>query len=55
MGGENEIGILKKAWIDDDQRIISFTPTEHAQDYLAQEQAFWQRIAALMHCGYRIQ
>lgn len=55
MGRESESTILKKAWIDEDRRIISFTSTEHARDYLAEEQAFWQQIAALMHSGYRIQ
>lgn len=46
---------LKNAWIDEGNRIISFTQLENAEVYLAEEKVFWNRILGLMRSGYRMQ
>ena len=46
---------VKNAWIDEQNRIISFTRTEEGEIYLAEENAFWTHILHLMHQGYRMQ
>lgn len=48
-------GKLKNAWIDEGKRIISFTCLENAQEYLAEEETFWNHILRLMRSGYRMQ
>lgn len=55
MGGESEIGAVKRAWIDKEKRIISFSCLPNADDYRAEELTFWQEIVLLMKSGYRVQ
>ena len=54
MGRESEIGAVKHAWIDKEKRIISFSCLPNADDYRAEEPAFWQEIVLLMKSGYPI-
>ena len=46
---------LKNAWIDERSRIISFTQLETGTVFLAEEEAFWDKILHLMRSGYRMQ
>lgn len=55
MGRESEIRAVKRAWIDKENRIISFSCLPNADDFHAEELAFWQEIVHLMHSGYRVQ
>lgn len=55
MGRESEIRAVKHAWIDKEKRIISFSCLPNADDFRAEELAFWQEIVLLMKSGYRIQ
>ena len=55
MGRESEIRAVKRAWIDKDNRLISFSCLPNADDVHAEELAFWPEIVHLMHSGYRVQ
>lgn len=55
MGRKSEIRAVKHAWIDKEKRIISFSCLPNADDYRAEEPAFWQEIVLLMKSGYRVQ
>lgn len=46
---------LKNAWIDERERIISFSQLETGTVFLAEEALFWDRILHLMRSGYRMQ
>ena len=46
---------LKNAWIDERERIISFSQLETGTVFLAEEGLFWDRILHLMRSGYRMQ
>ena len=46
---------LKNAWIDEGERIISFTQLKTGTMFLAEEALFWDRILHLMRSGYRMQ
>lgn len=46
---------MKTAWIDDRNRIISFTVLTCGELYREEENRFWQRILSLMREGYRVQ
>lgn len=55
MGRKSKIRAIKRAWIDKEKRIISFSCLPNADDYRAEEPAFWQEIVLLMKSGYRVQ
>ena len=46
---------LKNAWIDERERIISFSQLETGTMFFAEEEIFWDRILHLMRSGYRMQ
>lgn len=46
---------LKNAWVDEQERIISFTQLETGKIFLAEEEAFWNQILHWMRSGYRMQ
>ena len=46
---------LKNAWIDEKERVLSFSRLENGTVFLAEEEAFWNRILLLMRSGYRMQ
>lgn len=47
--------IRKSAWIDSDNRIVSFQQIGAASCYTADEPEFWPHIMALVSVGYRLQ
>ncbi len=55
MGGTEAGTAVKTAWIDVVSRIVSFTALENAEEYRAEENAFWKRILLLMRQGYQVQ
>lgn len=55
MGRKSNGRKLKCAWIDEGRRIVSFTHLPGANNILAEEALFWEKIALLMQSGYRIQ
>lgn len=46
---------MKTAWIDRENRIISFSPPAWGEVYREEETAFWQQILLWMRAGYKIQ
>ena len=46
---------LKNAWIDEKERIVSFSQLETGTVFLAEEETFWDRNLHLMRSGYRMQ
>ena len=46
---------MKTAWIDSQNRIISFTVLTCGEMYREEEKRFWQQILSLMRAGYRVQ
>ena len=55
MGRKSKIRAIKRAWIDKEKHIISFSCLPNADDFHAEELAFWQEIVLLMKSGYRVQ
>lgn len=47
--------LLKKAWIDAANRIVSFRQIVGASCYTANEPEFWPHIMSLVNVGYRLQ
>lgn len=54
MGREDKIRVLKTAWIDEQNRIVTFTSRPASSEYSAEEPDFWPHILDLMHSGYRV-
>ncbi len=50
-----QTAILKLAWIDEINRLISFEAIPEGEPYTAKESDFWARILELMRVGYRVQ
>lgn len=46
---------MKTAWIDSQNRIISFSVLTRGEIYREEEKQFWQQILTLMRAGYRVQ
>ena len=46
---------LKQAWIDQDEKLISFHSIDSSQVMEAEETTFWQKIVSLTYIGHRIQ
>ncbi len=44
----------KTAWINEQERIISFDRQENASAYCEEAAAFWEQILTLMQNGYRV-
>lgn len=44
----------KTAWINEQERIISFDRQENAHAYSEEAPAFWEQILTLMQNGYRV-
>lgn len=55
MDRKSKVRAIKCAWIDKEKRIISFSCLPNADDFHAEELAFWQEIVLLMKSGYRVQ
>lgn len=55
LAKEKENIVLKSAWINDSEKLISFHYVERSILYEAEEQVFWARIKVLVDLGYRIQ
>lgn len=47
--------VRKSAWIDADNRIVSFQQTREGACYTADEPEFWPHIMELVRVGYRLQ
>ena len=52
-------GIMKRmqneAWLDEENRIISFHEIPDSRSSSAEEYYFWQMIVSLILAGYRVQ
>lgn len=46
---------MRWAWIDRDEKIISFHPIESGELLAAEEHTFWEKVITLCKVGYRIQ
>ncbi len=44
----------KTAWINEQDRIISFEQQDNADAYCEEATAFWEQILTLMQNGYRV-
>ena len=44
-----------EAWIDEENRIVSFHEIPNSRYYSAEEREFWQMIVSLILAGYRVQ
>ena len=53
MSGEDQTS--RKAWLDEENRIVSFHEIPDSRYYSAEEHDFWQVIADLILSGYRVQ
>ena len=51
----NEERILNEAWVDEENRIVSFHEIPNCRYYSAEEHDFWQMIVSLILAGYRVQ
>ena len=51
----NEDRIFFKAWLDEENRIVSFHEIPGSRYYSAEEHDFWQMIIDLILAGYRVQ
>ena len=47
--------ICSEAWLDEENRIVSFHEIPDCQYYCAEETDFWQVIVGLIMAGYRVQ
>lgn len=46
---------VRQAWVDPDEKLISFHPINSGQLLKAIEPLFWEMITSLSDIGYRIQ
>ena len=46
---------LKRAWILEKEKVVSFHRIDHAVEYESEEQMFWEQIKSLVLQGYRLQ
>ena len=53
MSGKDQT--IRKAWLDEEMRIVSFHKIPDSRYYSAEEQDFWQVIFGLILSGYRVQ
>ena len=44
-----------EAWLDKENRIVSFHKIPNCRYYSAEEHDFWQMIVSLILAGYRVQ
>ena len=44
-----------EAWLDEENRIVSFHEIPGSRYYSAEEHDFWQMIVSLILAGYRVQ
>ena len=44
-----------EAWMDEENRIVSFHEIPNSRYYSAGENDFWQMIVSLILAGYRVQ
>ena len=51
----NEERIFFKAWLGEENRIVSFHEIPGSRYYSAEEHDFWQMIIDLILAGYRVQ
>ena len=51
----NEERIFFEAWLDEENRIVSFHEIPNSRYYSAGENDFWQMIVSLILAGYRVQ
>ena len=51
---EDESGRFE-AWLDEENRIVSFHKIPNCRYYSAEEHDFWQMIVSLILAGYRVQ
>ena len=51
----NEERIFFEAWLDEENRIVSFHEIPNSRYYSAGENDFWQMIVSLILTGYRVQ
>ena len=45
----------REAWLDEENRIVSFHKIPDSRYYSAEEHDFWQMIIGLIMTGYRVQ
>lgn len=45
----------REAWLDEENRIVSFHEIPNSRYYYAEEHDFWQVIVGLIMTGYRVQ
>ena len=45
----------REAWMDEENRIVSFHEIPNSRYYSAEEHGFWQMIVSLILAGYRVQ
>jgi len=45
----------REAWMDEENRIVSFHKIPNCRYYSAEEHDFWQMIVSLILSGYRVQ
>ena len=45
----------REAWLDEENRIVSFHKIPNSRYYSAGENDFWQMIVSLILAGYRVQ
>ena len=45
----------REAWMDEENRIVSFHKIPNSRYYSAEEHDFWQMIVSLILAGYRVQ
>ena len=45
----------REAWMDEENRIVSFHKIPNCRYYSAEEHDFWQVIVGLIMTGYRVQ
>ena len=51
----NEERIFFEAWLDEENRIVSFHEIPNSRYYSAGKHDFWQMIVSLILAGYRVQ
>ena len=44
----------REAWMDEENRIVSFHEVPNSRYYSAEEHDFWQMIVSLILAGYRV-
>ena len=52
---EEDKPIRSDAWLDEENRIVSFHEIPNSRYYSAEEHDFWQMIVDLILAGYRVQ